>query len=80
MSAHNQISDIEANQVATKRGLPVYRVNPSIPPSNGIATRHKRFEVPGGKGAVVVDNSTGEIKGLGGRGFWWQEGWTPPGL
>jgi len=73
VSANNQISASEANQVATKRGLPVYRVNPSIPPSNGITTRQKRFEVPGGKGAVIVDNSTGEIKGLGGMGFWWQE-------
>jgi len=29
--------------------------------------------VPGGKGAVIVDNSTGELKGLGGMGFWWEE-------
>jgi hypothetical protein len=33
----------------------------------------KRFEVPGGKAAVIVDNGTGEIKGIGGMGFWWQE-------
>ena len=46
----------QGNLVTTKRGLPVYRVNPSIPPSNGLATRHKRFEVPGGKAAVIVDN------------------------
>jgi hypothetical protein len=59
--------------VATKRGVPVYRVNPSIPAANGLTTRQKRFEVPGGKGAVIVDNSTGEIKGIGGMGFWWQE-------
>lgn len=63
----------EGNLVTTKRGLPVYRVNPSIPPSNGMATRQKRFEVPGGKAAVIVDNSTGELKGIGGVGFWWQE-------
>jgi hypothetical protein len=52
------------NLVTTKRGLPVYRVNPSIPPSNGLATRHKRFEVPDGKAAVIVDNTGGEIKGI----------------
>jgi hypothetical protein len=45
----------QGNLVTTKRGMPVYRVNPSIPPSNGLATRHKRFEVPGGKAAVIVD-------------------------
>ena len=44
----------QGNLVTTKRGLPVYRVNPSIPPSNGLATRHKRFEVPGGKAAVIT--------------------------
>jgi hypothetical protein len=63
----------DGNRVATKRGVPVYRVNPSIPAANGLTTRQKRFEVPGGKGAVIVDNSTGEIKGIGGMGFWWQE-------
>jgi len=63
----------QGNLVATKRGMPVYRVNPSIPPSNGLATRRKRFEVPGGKAAVIVDNTSGEIKGIGGVGFWWQE-------
>jgi hypothetical protein len=63
----------QGNLVTTKRGLPVYRVNPSIPPSNGLATRQKRFQVPGGKASVIVDNSTGEIKGIGGIGFFWQE-------
>jgi hypothetical protein len=64
----------QGNLVTTKRGLPIYRVNPSIPPAkNGLATRHKRFQVPGGKASVIVDNSTGEIKGIGGVGFWWQE-------
>ena len=29
--------------------------------------------MPGGKGAVIVDSSTGELKGLGGMGFWWEE-------
>jgi hypothetical protein len=34
-------------------------VNPSIPPSKG----------PGGKAAVIVDNTSGEIKGIVGLGF-----------
>ena len=29
--------------------------------------------MPGGKAAVIVDNTSGEIKGIGGVGFWWQE-------
>jgi len=29
--------------------------------------------VPGGKGSVIVDNTTGELKGIGGMGFWWEE-------
>lgn len=70
--AENELT-FDSNKVATKRGVPVYRVNPSIPAANGLTTRQKRFEVPGGKGAVIVDNSTGEIKGIGGMGFWWQE-------
>src|ERR1700722_11269974 len=73
MAEQGQISTLEKNQVATKRGLPVYRVNPSIPPSNGLSTRQRRFEVPGGKAAVIVDNGTGEIRGIGGMGLWWQE-------
>ena len=68
MAEHTQ-----GNLVTTKRGMPVYRVNPSIPPCNGLATRNKRFQVPGGKAAVIVDNTSGEIKGIGGVGFWWQE-------
>jgi hypothetical protein len=73
MAENGQTSRAENNRVATKRGLPVYRENPSLPPVNGLATRQKRFEVPGGKAAVIVDNGTGEIKGIGGMGFWWQE-------
>jgi hypothetical protein len=65
---------VDRNAVATRRGMPVYRSNPSIPGSaNGLATRQRRIEVPGGKAAVLVDNGTGEIRGIGGMGFWWQE-------
>jgi hypothetical protein len=63
----------EANQLSTKRGIPVYRTNPSVPPSNGMSTRTKRFHVPGGKASVIVDQTSGEIKGIGGMGFWWEE-------
>jgi hypothetical protein len=73
MTADRQLATIPANQISTKRGFPVYRTNPSVPSPNGLSTRSKRFHVPGGKGSVIVDNSSGEIKGLGGMGFWWQE-------
>lgn len=62
------------HQISTKRGFPVYSSNPSVPHStNALATRNNRITVPGGKAAVIVDNTTGELKGLGGMGFWWEE-------
>lgn len=73
MTERRQIAALTDNQVSTKRGFPVYRTNPSVPSANGITTRTKRFHVPGGKGSVIVDNSSGEIKGIGGMGFWWEE-------
>lgn len=73
MTDERQVVELQANQVTMKRGFPVYRTNPSIPSSNGMPTRNRRFHVPGGKAAMIVDNSTGEIKGIGGMGFWWEE-------
>lgn len=61
------------NRLSLKRGFPVYRTNPSVPATAVMPTRSKRFHVPGGKAAMIVDNSTGEIKGIGGMGFWWEE-------
>lgn len=63
----------QPNYLTTKRGFPVYRTNPSVPPASGLPTRSRRISVPGGRGAVIVDNSTGELKGIGGIGFWWEE-------
>jgi hypothetical protein len=73
MSDERQIAKTDANQLSTKRGFPVYRTNPSVPASKGMQTRNKRFHVPGGKAAMIVDHSSGEIKGIGGMGFWWEE-------
>lgn len=73
MTDNRQFVDAPANQLSTKRGFPVYRHNPSVPLANGLPTRSKRINVPGGKAAVIVDNSTGELKGIGGMGFWWEE-------
>ena len=73
MTDDRQIVEVRSNQISTKRGFPVYRTNPSVPTSKGLPTRSRRFEVPGGKAAMIVDNSTGEIKGLGDMGFSWEE-------
>jgi Firmicute plasmid replication protein (RepL) len=73
MTDQRQIAEFPANQVSIKRGFPVYRTNPSVPSTQGLPTRSKRFHVPGGKGSLIVDNSTGELKGIGGMGFWWEE-------
>ena len=73
MTDARQIVELPENQLSTKRGFPVYRTNPSVPSANGLPTRNKRFQVPGGKAAMIVDNSTGELKGIGGMGFWWDE-------
>lgn len=73
MTDERQVAPLAPNQISTKRGFPVYRTNPSIPSTEGMETRSKRFHVPGGKAAMIVDNSTGEIKGIGGMGFWWEE-------
>lgn len=62
------IVEIPENQISTKRGFPVYRMNPSVSATN-VPTRTKRINVPGGRGSVLIDNSTGELKGIVGMGF-----------
>ncbi|MBY0585800.1 hypothetical protein K2X85_01415 [bacterium] len=64
---------LTANQVTMKRGFPVYRTNPSVPSTSGMPTRSRRFHVPGGKASMIVNHTTGELKGIGGMGFWWEE-------
>jgi hypothetical protein len=73
MTDDRQNAELNANQISTKRGFPIYRTNPSVPATTGMQTRNKRFHVPGGKAAMIVDNTTGELKGIGGMGFWWEE-------
>src|SRR5215470_6640782 len=73
MTEDRQNPAFVGNPITTKRGFPIYRTNPSVPTANGMPTRSRRFQVPGGKAAMIVDNSTGELKGIGGMGFWWEE-------
>jgi hypothetical protein len=75
MTDKRQITTVQAaaNQISTKRGFPVYRTNPSVPSAaGGLPTRTRRISVPGGRGSVILDNSTGEVR-VGGMGFWWEE-------
>jgi hypothetical protein len=73
MTDERQVETLSPNQVSIKRGFPVYRTNPSVPSTSGIPTRSRRFHVPGGNASVIFDNSSGEIKGIGGMGLWWEE-------
>jgi hypothetical protein len=59
--------------IKSKRGFKRYDSNPSVPPAGGLATRTKRVEVPGGKASVIFDKDSGEIRGIGGMGIWWNE-------
>jgi hypothetical protein len=73
MDDSGKISQLPAIVPKSKRGFKRYETNPSVPSSGSLSTRTKRVEVPGGKAAVILDNSTGEIRGIGGMGFWWNE-------
>src|SRR5271170_2221659 len=73
MTLERQIVEIPENQISTKRGFPVYRTNPSVPQAYNLPTRTKRISVPRGKGSVIVDNTTEELKVIGGLGFRFEE-------
>src|SRR5262249_32093156 len=60
-------------EIKSKRGFKRYEANPSVPAAGGLPTRTKRVEVPGGKASVIIDNTSGEIRGIGGMGLWWNE-------
>jgi hypothetical protein len=72
MTGERQFAVVTANPISMKRGFPVYRTNPSVPNAD-IKSRPRRIHVPGGKGAMIVDQSTGELRGIGGMAFWWEE-------
>lgn len=63
----------ENSQVAKKRGIPVYRTNPSIPGEHEIK-KLKRAKLGDEHRGLVVDNGTGEILGHGGAiAYEWEE-------
>jgi len=59
------------NVVATRRGYPVYLTNPSVP--SDMPVRRRRIEIPGGKGALLVDGASGEVLGRGAMAFLQEE-------
>lgn len=73
MAEIGQAQSKKTGVVATKRGVPIYQTNPSIPATSGMGIRQKRYQVPGGKASIIMDNGTGEIHGIGGMALWWQE-------
>lgn len=59
--------------VSEKRGVPVYRTNPSIP-SEGEIRKSKRAQFGNDVKGLVVDHGTGEILGHGGAiAYEWEE-------
>jgi hypothetical protein len=69
MTENSQI----AKAVKEKRGIPVYRTNPSIPGEHEIK-KIKRTKLGNEHRGLVVDNGTGEILGQGGAiAYEWEE-------
>lgn len=59
--------------VATKRGMPIYTSNPSVPAEHEIK-KTKRAQIGTETQGLVVDNGTGEILGHGGAMVYkWEE-------
>ena len=54
---------------AIKRGVPMYRVNPSVPDPEDI-TKRKTVRFGDDKRGFVVDGGSGEILAVGGVGFY----------
>lgn len=55
--------------IGEKKGVPVYKVNPSVPESDNISKR-KKVRYGDEKKGFVVDTGTGELVSVGGVGFY----------
>lgn len=59
--------------VSKKRGVPIYKTNPSIPSTNEIK-KNKRTQIGDNQKGLVLDNRSGEILGHGGAMVYeWEE-------
>jgi len=69
MHENEQSQDV----IREKRGIPIYRTNPSIP-ETGEISRSKRVQIGDMHKGIVVDNGTGEIIGRGGAVYYeWED-------
>jgi hypothetical protein len=66
--------ELQKNEaVSQKRGVPIYRTNPSIPSETEIK-RNKRTQIGTDAKGLVLDSGTGEILGHGGAiAYEWEE-------
>ena len=63
----------EATAIATKRGIPVYTSNPSMPSKNEIA-RPRRSRIGNEQKGMVIDGGSGEVLGRGVAAYYeWEE-------
>lgn len=65
----NDPENLEKQVGAVKRGVPMYRVNPSVPDPENI-TKRKMVRFGDDKRDFVVDSGSGEILAVGGVGFY----------
>jgi len=63
----------EAAVLTTKRGIPVYTSNPSVPTKDEIA-RPRRARIGTDQKGMVIDGGSGEVLGRGGASYYeWEE-------
>lgn len=60
---------IRKNKIGEKKGIPIYKTNPSVPESNSIS-KLKKVRYGDEKKGFIVDNTTGEVLSVGGVGFY----------
>ena len=65
----NDLENAKKHVGAVKRGVPMYRVNPSVPDPENI-TKRKTVRFGDDKRGFVVDGGSGEILAVGGVGFY----------
>lgn len=65
MSKNSQKSRV----IRERYGLPIYRINPSVPDADSIK-RPKRVRIGDDKRGFVMDTGSGEVLAVGGAGFY----------
>ena len=55
--------------IGEKQGVPIYKVNPSVPDANSISKR-KKVQYGNEQKGFIVDSGSGELLSVGGAGFY----------